>query len=122
MRDHRQNESNIVIEAPARSRCSQEIDDPLDGGIGAGIGGFEAGVRPMLRVRPVMEAAVGERPAQALVEEAGEAIGDRQEGGAYGVEMIEPLAQAKVVEVVGDQLVAQEGRDLLVRACRACGD
>ena len=28
--------------------------------------------------------------------------------------MIEPFAQAKVVEVVGDQFVAQEGRDLLI--------
>jgi hypothetical protein len=32
--------------------------------------------------------------------EAGEAVGDRLEGGAYGVEIVEPLPQAEVVEVV----------------------
>ena len=45
---------------------------------------------------------------------AGEAVGDRLEGGAHGVEMIEALAQAEVGEVVGDQLVAEEGQELLV--------
>src|SRR5260221_3094775 len=45
---------------------------------------------------------------------AGEAIGDRLEGGAHGVEMIEPLSEAEVGEVVGSQLVAQEGPELLV--------
>ena len=53
----------------ARSSCSQEIDDALDGGVGAVIGGFEPAVWTVLRVRPVMEAAVGEGAAQALVEE-----------------------------------------------------
>ena len=67
--DHRQNKSNIVIEAPGRSSCSQKIDDALDGGVGAVIGGFEPAVWTVLRVRPVMEAAVGEGAAQALVEE-----------------------------------------------------
>src|SRR5271166_892815 len=46
--------------------------------------------------------------------EAGEAIGDRLEGGPHGVEMVEPLKQAEVGEIVGDQLVAQEGREFLV--------
>src|SRR5271166_3463996 len=69
LRDHRQNESNIVIEAPGRSSCSQEIDDALDGGVGAVIGGFEPAVWTVLRVGPVMEAAVGEGAAQARVEE-----------------------------------------------------
>jgi hypothetical protein len=32
--------------------------------------------------------------------EGGEAVGDRLEGGADGVEMIKPLPQAEVVEVV----------------------
>ena len=41
----------------------------MDGGVGAVVGGFEPAVRPMLRVWPVVEAAVGERPAQALMEE-----------------------------------------------------
>jgi len=41
----------------------------LDGGIGTVIGGFEPAVGTVLRVWLVMEAAVGERPAEALVEE-----------------------------------------------------
>ena len=41
----------------------------MDGGVGAVIGGFEPAVGTALRVWLVMEAAVGERPAQALVEE-----------------------------------------------------
>jgi hypothetical protein len=41
----------------------------LDGGIGAVIGGFEPAVGTVLRVWLVMETAVGERPAEALVEE-----------------------------------------------------
>ena len=41
----------------------------MDGGIGAVIGGFERAVGAVLRVWLAMEAAVGERPAQALVEE-----------------------------------------------------
>ena len=46
--------------------------------------------------------------------EAGEAVSDRLEGDAHGIEMIESLPQAEIIEVVGDQLVTQEGRDLLV--------
>ena len=41
----------------------------MDGGIGTVIGGFEPAVGTALRVWLVMEAAVGERPAEALVEE-----------------------------------------------------
>ena len=47
----------------------EKIDDPLDRGVGAVISGFEPAVRPMLRVWPVMEPAIGERSTQALVEE-----------------------------------------------------
>ena len=47
----------------------QEIDDLFDGFVGAVVGAFEAAVWPMLGVRPVVKAAVGERTAQALVEE-----------------------------------------------------
>ena len=46
--------------------------------------------------------------------EAGEAVGDRLEGGAHGVEMVEPLKQAEVGEIVGDQFVAQKGQELLI--------
>src|SRR5208283_720061 len=45
---------------------------------------------------------------------AGEAIRDHLEGGPHGIEMVEPLAQAEVGEIVGDQFVAQKGRELLV--------
>ena len=74
----------------------------------------------------VADRADGDRAREALEERevdvdvepfgliTGEAVGNRLEGGAHGIEMIEPLAQTKVIEVVGDQLVAQEGRDLLV--------
>ena len=41
----------------------------MDGDVGAVIGGFETAVRAVLRVGPVMEAAVGDRSAKALVEE-----------------------------------------------------
>src|SRR5271157_3805606 len=47
--------------------------------------------------------------------EAGEAIRDRLEGGPHGIEMVEPLAQAEVGEIVGDQFVAQKGQELLTR-------
>src|SRR5208282_4015162 len=70
--DHIQDDSNIVSEArrdQAAAKRSQEIDDALDGGVGAVIGGFEPAVWTVLGVRPVMEAAVGEGAAQARVEE-----------------------------------------------------
>ena len=48
----------------------RESDEEIAaGGVGAVIGGFEPAVWTVLRVRPVMEAAVGEGAAQALVEE-----------------------------------------------------
>jgi hypothetical protein len=52
-----------------RSSGREEIDDPLDGGVGAVIGGLEPAVGMPPLVRPVMEATVGERSAEALVEE-----------------------------------------------------
>ena len=54
---------------PASSSRGQEIDDALDGGVGAVIGGFEPAVGTVGWVWPVMEAAVGQRSAEALVEE-----------------------------------------------------
>src|SRR6516162_1530422 len=44
----------------------------------------------------------------------GEAVSDRLEGGAHRIEMIKPLLEAEVVEIVGAELVAQEGGELLV--------
>jgi hypothetical protein len=52
-----------------RSSSCHKVNDALDGRIGTVIGGFEPAVGTVLRVWLVMEAAVGERPAQALVEE-----------------------------------------------------
>jgi hypothetical protein len=46
--------------------------------------------------------------------EAGEAIRDHLEGGPHGIEMVEPLKQAEVGEIVGDQFVAQKGQELLI--------
>src|SRR5579871_278347 len=44
----------------------------------------------------------------------GEAVGDRLEGGADGVEIVEPLPEAEVIKIVGAKLVAQESRELLI--------
>src|SRR5438477_935907 len=46
--------------------------------------------------------------------EAGEAAGDGLEALADGIEMVQSLLEAEVGEVVGDQLVAQEGGELFV--------
>ena len=46
--------------------------------------------------------------------EAGKAIGDGLETLADGIEMVQSLCETEVGEVVGDQLVAQEGRELFV--------
>ena len=62
----------------------------MDGGIGAVIGGFEPAVWTVLRVRPVMEAAVGEGPAEALVEE-------QEEQGHLNAFLREPAGVARAV-------------------------
>ena len=51
------------------SRGSEHVDNLLDGFVGAVIGGFESAVWAMLRVRTVVEAAVGKWSAQPFVEE-----------------------------------------------------
>src|SRR4029077_12493124 len=53
----------------APSRGGEEIDGVLDGLVGAVVGGFESAVWAMLRVRTVVEAAVGKWSAQPSVEE-----------------------------------------------------
>jgi hypothetical protein len=42
----------------APSRGGEQIDDVLDGLVGAVVGGFESAVRAILRVRTAVEAAV----------------------------------------------------------------
>ncbi len=51
------------------SRGSEQIDDVLNGFVGAVVGGFEPAVWAVVGVRAVMEAAVGERPAEPFMEE-----------------------------------------------------
>ena len=51
---------------------------------------------------------------QRLCLEAGKAIGDDLEPFAHRVEMIKPFLQAEVVQIVGDQFVAQKAGELFV--------
>jgi hypothetical protein len=46
--------------------------------------------------------------------EASEASGDGLEALAHGIEMVQSLLETEIGEVVGDQLVAQEGGELFV--------
>jgi hypothetical protein len=48
---------------------------------------------------------------------AGEAVGDDLEPFTDSVEMFEPLLQAEVAQVVGDELIAQEAGELLILLC-----
>ena len=66
LRDVKQDDSNYAV---AASGCGEQIDDILDGLVGAVIGGFESAVWAMLRVWSVVEAAVGKGSAQPFVEE-----------------------------------------------------
>ena len=66
LKNVKQDDSNYEV---AASRCGEQIDDILDGLVGAVIGGFESAVWAMLRVWSVVEAAVGEGSAQPFVEE-----------------------------------------------------
>ena len=66
LRDVKQDDSNNEVVA---SGCGEQIDDILDGLVGAVIGGFESAVWAMLRVWSVVEAAVGKGSAQPFVEE-----------------------------------------------------
>ena len=66
LRDVKQDDSNNEV---APSRSGEQIDDVLDGLVGAVVGGFKPAVWAMLRVRTVVEAAVGKWSAQPFVEE-----------------------------------------------------
>jgi len=64
---------------------------------------FEAGIADDAdsdRVGKALEEGKVDMAVEPFCLEAGEAVGDRLEGCAYGVEMAEPLPQAEVVEVV----------------------
>ena len=66
LRDVKQDESNNEV---APSRGDEQIDDVLDGLVGAVVGGFKSAVWAILRVRTAVEAAVGKWSAQPFVEE-----------------------------------------------------
>ena len=66
LKNVKQDDSNNEVDA---SGCGEQIDDILDGLVGAVIGGFESAVWAMLRVWSVVEAAVGKGSAQPFVEE-----------------------------------------------------
>ena len=66
LRDVKQDDSNNEV---APSRGGEQIDDILDGLVGAVVGDFESAVWAILRIRTAVEAAVGKWSAQPLVEE-----------------------------------------------------
>ena len=66
LRDVKQDDSNNKV---APSRGDEQIDDVLDGLVGAVVGGFKSAVWAILRVRTAVEAAVGKWSAQPFVEE-----------------------------------------------------
>ena len=66
LRDVKQDDSNNEV---APSRGGEQIDDVLDGFVGAVVGGFKSAVWAILRVRTAVEAAVGKWSAQPFVEE-----------------------------------------------------
>ena len=51
---------------------------------------------------------------QALRLEGGEAVGDREKLPAYRGQMVEAFPEPEVGEIIGADLIAQEGRELLV--------
>jgi hypothetical protein len=60
---------SLTIAIGKRTSGCEQIDDVLDGCVGAVIGGFELAGRPMMVGGAVVEAAVGEWAAEPLVEE-----------------------------------------------------
>ena len=66
LRDVKQDDSNNEV---AASGGGEQIDDILDGLVGAVVGDFELAVWAILRIRTAVEAAVGKWSAQPLVEE-----------------------------------------------------
>jgi hypothetical protein len=66
LRDVKEDDSNNEV---APSRGGEQIDDVLDGFVGAVVGDFKSAVWAILRVRTAVEAAVGKWSAQPFVEE-----------------------------------------------------
>jgi hypothetical protein len=77
----------------------EQVDDLLDGFVGTMVGQFEAAVRAMLGVRTVVEAAIGQRTAQPLMEEKEEQGDfDALQGKAVGVASAVALEQCVGLE------------------------
>ena len=78
----------------------EQIDDLLDGFVGTMISQFEAAVRTMLGVRTMVEAAIGQRAAQSLMEEKEEERDlDALEGQAVSVASAVTLQQSSVAHM-----------------------
>src|SRR6202049_2457859 len=74
----------------------------------------------------IVDRACGDRQGDALEQrevdvdvqplrlEAGETIGDRQELGAHGVQVLQAFPETKVAKVIGAKFIAQQGAEFLV--------
>src|SRR5258708_15687029 len=104
----------------------EQIDDLLNGVVGAVVGGFELAGRLVMGVGAVVEAAVGERAAEAFVEEQKKQgddlnpLGGETVGVAGAVTLQQPVALqlaqvvAQLVETVGAVGEVEGGEDGVV--------
>src|SRR6266550_4359211 len=103
----------------------QQIDDLLNGVVGVVVGGFELAGRLVMGVGAVVEAAIGERAAEAFVEEEKEQrhlnpFGGETVGVAGAVPLQQPVALqlaqvvAQLVEAVGAVGEVEGGEDGMV--------
>jgi len=98
------------------SRSSEHIDNPLNGFVGAVVGGFEATVWRVVGIRAVVEAAVGDRPTEPFMEEQEQQSDlDTFRGETVSVTGTVTLDQSMPLEFA--QVVAQ-----LVRAVSSLGE
>jgi hypothetical protein len=74
----------------------EQVDDVLDGLVGLVVGGFEPAVRAVGRAGFVMEAAVGKRTTEALVEEQ-EQEGDVHAFRRQAVSVVAAIALEQIV-------------------------
>ena len=109
----------------AQRSGGKEIDDLLNGFVGAMVGGFELAGRLVMGIGAVVEAAVGERAAEAFVEEQKKQgdlnpLGGETVGVAGAVTLQQPVALqlaqvvAQLVEAVGAVGEVEGGEDGVV--------
>ena len=94
-----------MVDLPGRPAADLRaaVEENLEQAHDARLMDFEAGIADGAdsdRVGQTLEEGKVDMAVEPFRLEAGEAVGDRLEGCAYGVEMVEPLPQAEVVEVV----------------------